>query len=119
MSLRWRRAALLLLLAAAAWHGGRAGWIGAKAHLAQHLVRRAWHAAQSGTGDTSPWPWADTRPVARLLVNEATAQNFHWLLVESLEASYDIVADPSVVSGEITQGGTIECACWMFGRILG
>ena len=55
----------------------------------------------------------------RLLVNEATAQNFHWLLVESLEASYDIVADPSVVSGEITQGGTIECACWMFGRILG
>jgi sortase A len=65
--LRWRRAALLLLLAAAAWHGGRAGWIGAKAHLAQHLVRRAWHATQSRAGDTRPWPWADTRPVARLL----------------------------------------------------
>ena len=67
MSTRLRRAALLLLLVAAAWHGGRAGWIGAKAHLAQQLVRRAWSEAQSGARDARPWPWADTRPVARLL----------------------------------------------------
>lgn len=55
----------------------------------------------------------------RLLTNEATAQPFHWLLVESLDATYDIVADPAVVSGEIKPGCTIECACWLFGRILG
>jgi sortase A len=67
VSARVRRAAVLLLLALAAWHGGRAGWIEAKAHLAQHLVRRAWQRAQSGAGDARPWPWADTRPVARLL----------------------------------------------------
>jgi sortase A len=67
VSSRLRRAALVLLLAAAAWHGGRAAWIEAKAHLAQHLVRRAWQRTRSGAGDASPWPWADTRPVARLL----------------------------------------------------
>jgi hypothetical protein len=42
----------------------------------------------------------------------------HWLLVESLEATFDIVADPEVVLGEITAGGTIEAAVMMFGRLL-
>ena len=55
----------------------------------------------------------------RLLTNEATAQCFHWLLVESLDASFDIVADPDVVTGEIVNGGTVECACWLVGRVLG
>jgi len=71
----WRHAARLLhhaaaasLLAAAAWHGCRAGWIEVKAHLAQHLVRRAWRAAQAGGETARPWRWADTRPVARLSV---------------------------------------------------
>ncbi len=71
----WRTAARLLhhavalaLLAAAAWHGGRAGWVEVKAHLAQHLVRRAWRTAHAGGEAVRPWPWADTRPVARLTV---------------------------------------------------
>ena len=38
--------------------------------------------------------------------------------VESLEATFDIVADPAVVSGTITDGGTIEAAVVMFGRLL-
>jgi hypothetical protein len=54
----------------------------------------------------------------RRLTNEATGNDFLWLLVESLEATFDIVADPNVVSGEIVDGGTIEAAVWMFGRIL-
>ena len=71
----WRRAARLLhqaaaitLLAAAVWHGGRAGWVEVKAHLAQHLVHRAWRAAQAGGEAVRPWPWADTLPIARLTV---------------------------------------------------
>ncbi len=55
-------------LAVVAWHGGEAVWIEAKAHLAQALVRRAWRETLAGARDTRPWPWADTRPVARLLV---------------------------------------------------
>jgi sortase A len=57
-----------VLLAVGAWHGGRATWIEAKAHLAQALIRWAWHQTSARDGDARPWPWADTRPVARLLV---------------------------------------------------
>lgn len=52
------------------------------------------------------------------LVNEETGLAFHWLLVESLAATYDILADPEVVEGDITVGGTIEASCLLFGRIL-
>jgi sortase A len=55
-------------LLVAGWHGAQAAWIEAKARLAQHLVRRAWERERSGAGDARPWPWADTHPVARLLV---------------------------------------------------
>ncbi len=62
------RTGTLLLLAVAAWHGGRAAWIVGKARLAQHLVRDAWEETLAGAGDARPWPWADTHPVARLIV---------------------------------------------------
>jgi sortase A len=29
-------------------------------------MQRAWRKAQDGEAATAPWPWADTRPVARL-----------------------------------------------------
>jgi sortase A len=63
-----RRAGLLLLLAAAAWHAGHAAWIEVKARLAQHLVRAAWQRTLAGERQARPWPWADTHPVARLVV---------------------------------------------------
>ena len=54
----------------------------------------------------------------RLYTNEQTAEPFHWLLVESLDATFDIIADPAVVNGEILAGGTIEVTCLLFGRFL-
>lgn len=54
----------------------------------------------------------------RVLTNEVTGRQFHWLCVESLEASFDVVADPDVVSGTIIEGGTVEVACVFFGRML-
>jgi sortase A len=60
---RLSRARLLALAAAlllAAAGLSQAGWIHAKAWLAQALIERAF-----ASGD-SPWPWADTRAVARL-----------------------------------------------------
>jgi sortase A len=62
-----RAAGACVLLAFAAWHGGRAAWIEAKAELAQVLVRRAWEKTKAGARDARPWPWADTRPIARLI----------------------------------------------------
>ncbi|HEV7241178.1 MAG TPA: class GN sortase [Thermoanaerobaculia bacterium] len=39
-------------------------WIHVKAQLAQVLLRVAWHR------QTKPWPWADTHPVARMIVGD-------------------------------------------------
>lgn len=41
-------------------------YIPAKAWLAQTLLDAAWGRRLAGAVDTRPWPWADTRPLARL-----------------------------------------------------
>jgi hypothetical protein len=53
-----------------------------------------------------------------ILTNETSGRPFHWLLVRSFAADFDIVADPEVVSGEIVGGATVEVACLLFGRLL-
>lgn len=71
-SLRTRRllalAAACLLTAASLWQFGGGLWIYGKAWLAQALIARAWASAQAEGSAPPPWPWADTRPVARLSV---------------------------------------------------
>ena len=66
-----RRAVLglaALLGAAGLWQVGAGLYIPAKAVLAQLLLERAWARTLDGDPDARPWPWADTRPVARLEV---------------------------------------------------
>jgi sortase A len=50
------------------WQTGSGAWIYVKAHLAQALLQRAWAGTLAGQQDAKPWPWADTWPVARLVV---------------------------------------------------
>ncbi len=64
---RWALAAAMLLAGLAAWQLGAAGYIQAKAALAQRLIASSWASAARGE-PRAPWPWADTRPVARLTV---------------------------------------------------
>ena len=45
---------------------GQGAYIPAKAWLAQELMQRAWTRMLSGETRVTPWPWADTWPVARL-----------------------------------------------------
>jgi hypothetical protein len=52
------------------------------------------------------------------LINEASGRAFDWLLVETLEATIDVIADPDIVKGEIVEGGTIEASALLFGRLL-
>lgn len=59
---------VVVLLVAAVWQFGAAGWIHAKAWLAQYLIDRAWVEVDEGSRKALPWPWADTWPVARLQV---------------------------------------------------
>ncbi|MDP3089941.1 MAG: class GN sortase [Nitrospira sp.] len=59
---------ILCLLTIGVWQLGEGSWIYAKAGLAQHLLQRAWSRTLAGEAGAKPWPWADTWPVARLLV---------------------------------------------------
>jgi sortase A len=59
----WVVSALLCL---GFWQFGHGAYIPAKAWLAQELMQRAWVRAGTGEERATPWPWADTWPVARL-----------------------------------------------------
>ncbi len=50
------------------WQTGSGMWIYVKAQLAQVLLQQAWAGTLAGKQDVKPWPWADTWPVARLIV---------------------------------------------------
>jgi len=45
-----------------------AAWIHIKAYVAQAMIADAWRRTGNGESDAHPWPWADTRPVARLIM---------------------------------------------------
>jgi hypothetical protein len=53
------------------------------------------------------------------LANEETGTAFHWLLVETADATFDIVADPELVPLDLAAGVTVQIGCLFFGRILG
>lgn len=63
-----RRRTTWMLFALALVLLGNAGYLHAKAALAQVLLERAWHRQLAGDAAARPWPWADTRPLARLRV---------------------------------------------------
>jgi sortase A len=52
----------------AAWHAAHAGYLHGKAWLGQRLLERAWVQSARSGADVRPWPWADTHPVARIVV---------------------------------------------------
>jgi len=68
MSIRLRTVLLLALVCIGGVAMGKGAYIYAKAELAQYLIARAWRAESLDTAAQSPWPWADTFPVARLRV---------------------------------------------------
>ncbi|HRY06634.1 MAG TPA: hypothetical protein P5114_05900 [Hyphomicrobiaceae bacterium] len=75
--------------------------------------------APTATGVPEPTAWLTGIVRAhRLLENEATGRSFHWLSVESIAATYDLVADPDIVTGEIVEGRIVEVMAWMFARVL-
>jgi sortase A len=65
---RFLRIAAVLAFAAALWQLGQGGYIQAKAWLAQVLIKQAWARTLEGEAQAKPWPWADTWPVARIVV---------------------------------------------------
>jgi sortase A len=64
------------LLCVGLWRFGQGSYIHAKAWLAQALMGRAWARTLAGEREAKPWSWADTWPVARLLVPELEVELF-------------------------------------------
>jgi sortase A len=58
----------LALVLIGLWQTGSGAWIYVKAQLAQVLLQQAWAGTLAGHLDVKPWPWADTWPIARLIV---------------------------------------------------
>ncbi len=67
-ALTTRRVVSVLGACLALWGLGSAGYIHAKAAVAQTLLRGAWERSLDSGIAEKPWPWADTWPVARLTV---------------------------------------------------
>jgi len=65
--LRWLA---LGLVAVGLWLAGSGLAIHAKAALAQVLLQQAWQYTQVTGAPLRPWPWADTRPIARLAIGD-------------------------------------------------
>jgi sortase A len=65
---RWRGRGGWLLVLLACGLAADAGWLHAKAWLAQALLQHAWTTTRATQQPQRPWPWADTHPVARLRV---------------------------------------------------
>jgi sortase A len=60
------RLVVACLLCLGFWQLGQGAYMPAKAWLAQELMQRAWTRTGSGEVRATPWPWADTWPVARM-----------------------------------------------------
>lgn len=66
--MRVMRFVAALFLIAGAVLTARTAYVSAKAELAGILIRSAWNRSMQSGRPNSPWPWADTHPVARLRI---------------------------------------------------
>jgi len=95
------RVAALLLFAMGTGQAVQAGYIQAKARLAQLLIRKAWAEARTQGSSPRPWPWADTTPVARL---RAPADGGDLMVLEG-GSGRTLAFGPGHVTGTARPGG--------------
>ncbi len=98
-----RRWAWIVPALAALWALGSAGWIHAKAELAQWLLQHAWEQTLAGREAVRPWPWADTWPVARLHLPGGVAP----LLVLQGDSGRTLAFGPGMAAGSIVWGSML------------
>ncbi|WP_345292156.1 class GN sortase [Kangiella marina] len=88
---------------------GQAGYIKAKAILAQHLLSNAWEQTLKDGKPHKPWSWADTYPVAKL---EAPSQNVEQIVLAGASGrnlafgpGHVLSSSPLTEKGHIVLGG--------------
>jgi sortase A len=90
-----------IMLAMGTWQLAGAGWVHAKALLAQRLIASAWTNARDGGRPRRPWPGADMRPVARLTVPQRSIE----LYVLDNATARALAFGPAHVGGTALPGG--------------
>lgn len=91
----------IALFAIGIWQIASAGWIHAKALVAQTLIAHAWESARESGLSRRPWPSADTRPIARLTVPSRHVD----LYVLEGTSGRSLAFGPGHVSGTAPPGG--------------
>jgi sortase A len=104
---RYERALFFVLAVACVGLSTKAGWIEAKAWLAQVLIAQAWQQTLAEGAVRRPWPWADTWPVAAL----ETPQGQRLYVLES--ASGEALA---FGPGRIPAGGAMDAGLMIAGH---
>ncbi len=99
------RSALLVLVAgvlavAGSMSFGHGAYLYAKAQLAQVLLQSAWERTRDTGIPARPWPWADTHPVARLIVPTRNAD----VLVLAGASGRTLAFGPGHLDGSATPG---------------
>ncbi|MDH5327340.1 MAG: class GN sortase [Gammaproteobacteria bacterium] len=99
--------AVLALLIAGLGLTAKAVYIPLKAQLAQVLLQQAWEKnLAAGDNRHKPWPWADTRPVARLRVQRLDQD----LIVLAGNQGNSLAFAPGLVQSEQMPGFTVISA---------
>ena len=98
------RTILVVALLAGLATGGEGLWIYAKAKLAQLLLEISWRSALAGE-TLRPWPWADTRAIARLTIERGGAT----IIVLAGASGRTMAFGPGHLDGTAMPGDTGNC----------
>jgi len=79
---------------------GHGIYLSAKASFAQYLLEQAWNASKYEGYGVAPWPWADTKPLARL---EFIKQNQSFIVMEG-SSGRTLAFAPGHLSGSALPG---------------
>jgi sortase A len=105
------KALAVVALAVGAIGVSAAAWINVKAEAAQFLIGAAWHRERgSSSREAAPWPWADTRPIAKLTWGEGRAASTLMVLEGSSgrNLAFGPVHDPASVAPGAVGNSVIE-----------
>lgn len=95
-----RKLSGMIFLSLAIFFLGKAGYMDAKAELAQYLLKHAWQKSLKDGVPHAPWPWADTVALAQLSFPDLDEQ----FVVLSGASGRNLAFAPAHVSGSVYPG---------------
>lgn len=95
----------IVILCSGLFFTGKGLFIFAKACLAQVLLETSWETILKGEGNTTPWPWADFKPMACLLI---PGHKYRTIVVNSASGT-SLAFAPGHLDGSALPGSPGNC----------